>query len=139
MGVTPISRPRKDASFAPRTHHRLGNTGIGWQPRPLGDSTGSFNTGVGAGALELSTMGIPIPQWALLRCCSIRSARNTAVGTDALVFNEAAPSIMLSLRFRCCNNMTDPPTMLLAMKHFLTTFPRWTTPLLVFKHSSLMI
>ena len=35
-----------------------------------------------------STTGIPIPQWALQRCCSIPPAsRNTAVGTDALVNN----------------------------------------------------
>src|SRR5215467_10504194 len=47
----------------------LGNTGIGWYSL-FANSTGSFNTGVGAGALDLNT-----------------ADNNTAVGAGALLLN----------------------------------------------------
>jgi hypothetical protein len=66
----------------------LGNTGVGWYSL-FSDTTSSFNTGIGAGALALndqdSDSNTAIGAGALL--LNTHGMRNTAIGTDALLYN----------------------------------------------------
>ena len=72
--ATPASTRLKGDNALSRHHRRWKFSA--WLAVALSDTTGSFNTGVGAGALVLNRV-IQIPPLALLRCCSI----SLAVGT----------------------------------------------------------
>jgi uncharacterized coiled-coil protein SlyX len=63
-----------------------GNTGLGWYAL-FSDSTGSFNTAVGAGALDLSNGDSNTAVGAVALLLNSTGSNNTAVGTDALVNN----------------------------------------------------
>ena len=63
-----------------------GNTGLGWYAL-FSDSTGSFNTGVGGGALTLNNGDSNTAVGAAALLLNTAGSRNTAVGTDALVNN----------------------------------------------------
>ena len=63
-----------------------GNTGLGWYAL-FSDSTGSFNTGVGGGALALSNGDSNTAVGAAALLLNSTGSNNTAVGTDALVNN----------------------------------------------------
>jgi hypothetical protein len=65
-----------------------GNTALGWRSLFL-NTDGSFNTGVGGGALALNngTSNTAVGVAALF--LNTTGGSNTAVGTDALVFNDS--------------------------------------------------
>src|SRR5207249_9992224 len=65
-----------------------GNTALGWRSLFL-DTTGSFNTGVGAGALALNNASSNTAIGAAALLLNTTGTQNTAVGTDALVFNDS--------------------------------------------------
>src|SRR5215510_1013778 len=64
-----------------------GNTALGWRTL-FSDTTGSFNTGVGAGALVLNNGSSNTAVGAAALLLNSTGSNNTAVGTDTLVFNE---------------------------------------------------
>jgi hypothetical protein len=63
-----------------------GNTGLGWYAL-FSDTTGSFNTAVGGGALDLSNGDSNTAVGAAALLLNSTGNNNTAVGTDALVNN----------------------------------------------------
>ena len=63
-----------------------GNTGLGWYSL-FSDTTSSFNTGVGAGALVLNNGDSNTAVGAVALLLNSSGSNNTAVGTDALVNN----------------------------------------------------
>ena len=63
-----------------------GNTGLGWFAL-FSDSTGSFNTAVGGGALDLSNGDSNTAVGAAALLLNSTGSNNTAIGTDALVNN----------------------------------------------------
>ena len=65
-----------------------GNTGLGWYSLFF-DSTGSFNTGVGGGALALNNADSNTAVGAAALLLNTTGEENTAVGTDALVYNDS--------------------------------------------------
>jgi hypothetical protein len=65
-----------------------GNTALGWRSL-FSNSSGSFNTGVGAGALILNTGTSNTAVGAAALLLNTAGSNNTAVGTDALVYNTA--------------------------------------------------
>ena len=64
-----------------------GNSGLGWYAL-FSDSIGSFNTGVGAGALVLNNADSNTAVGAVALLLNTTGTQNVAVGTDALVFND---------------------------------------------------
>src|SRR5215471_15535286 len=64
-----------------------GNTGLGWFAL-FSDSTGSFNTAVGGGALTLNNGDSNTAVGAAALLLNTSGTENTAVGTDAMVFND---------------------------------------------------
>src|SRR5438874_1271408 len=64
------------------------NTALGWDSL-LFDTTGSFNTGVGAGTLVLNNGDSNTAVGAAALLLNTSGTENTAVGTDALVFNDS--------------------------------------------------
>jgi hypothetical protein len=64
----------------------VGNTGVGWYSL-YADTTGSFNTGIGAGTLALNKGDSNTATGAGALLLNITGQRNTAMGTDALVYN----------------------------------------------------
>jgi Chaperone of endosialidase len=65
-----------------------GNTGVGWRSL-FSTMGGSYNTGVGAGALILNTADSNTAVGAAALLLNTSGTQNTAVGTDALVYNDA--------------------------------------------------
>ena len=63
-----------------------GNTGLGWYAL-FSDSTGSFNTGVGGGALALNNGSSNTAVGVAALLLNSTGSNNTALGTDALVNN----------------------------------------------------
>jgi hypothetical protein len=63
----------------------LGNTGVGWYSL-FADTAGSYNTAVGAGALDLNNADSNTAVGVAALLLNTSGAENTAVGTDALVF-----------------------------------------------------
>src|SRR5262249_8647751 len=66
-----------------------GNSAFGW--RSLFFNTGSFNTGFGGGTLALNIADSNTAVGAAALLLNTDSTRNTAVGTDALVFSGLTP------------------------------------------------
>jgi trimeric autotransporter adhesin len=64
----------------------VGNTGIGWYSL-FGNSTGSFNTAVGAGALDLNNADNNTAVGVAALLLNTTGIDNTATGVGALVFN----------------------------------------------------
>jgi hypothetical protein len=64
------------------------NTGLGWRSL-FSDSTGSFNTGVGAGALLLNNADSNTAVGAAALLLNMTGTENTAVGTAALLNNHS--------------------------------------------------
>ena len=64
------------------------NTGLGWRSL-YSTAAGSFNTGVGAGALVLNTTNDNTAVGAAAMLLNTSGTDNTAVGTGALEFNDA--------------------------------------------------
>jgi hypothetical protein len=67
-----------------------GNTALGWFAL-FSDSTGAFNTGVGAGALALNNADSNTAVGTAALLLNTTGSSNTAVGTDTLVFNDTGP------------------------------------------------
>jgi hypothetical protein len=65
-----------------------GNTGLGWRSL-FGDTTGNFNTAVGAGALVLNNADSNTAVGAAALLLNTTGIENVAVGTDALAFNDS--------------------------------------------------
>src|SRR5437016_722088 len=65
----------------------LGNTGLGWYAL-YSDTSGNYNTGVGAGALILNTADSNTAVGTVALLLNTTGTQNVAVGTDALVFND---------------------------------------------------
>jgi hypothetical protein len=82
-----------------------GNTALGWRSLFF-DSTGGFNTGVGAGALVLNNGDSNTAVGAAALLLNSTGSNNTAVGTDALVFNETGSSNTATGYFSLMNNTT---------------------------------
>jgi hypothetical protein len=66
----------------------LGNTGVGWYSL-FSNSTGNFNTGVGAGALALNNTDNNTAVGAGALFLNTTGSENTAVGANALVHNDS--------------------------------------------------
>src|SRR5260370_800603 len=65
-----------------------GNSGLGWYSL-FSDTTGSFNTAVGGGALTLNNADSNTAVGAAALLLNTTGTLNTATGTDALVFNDS--------------------------------------------------
>src|SRR5436309_625182 len=65
-----------------------GNTGLGWYSLFF-DTDGSYNTGVGAGALVLNNAASNTAVGAAALLLNTTGTLNTATGTDALVYNDS--------------------------------------------------
>ena len=68
-----------------------GNTGLGWRAL-FTDSTGNFNTAVGAGALVLNNSDSNTAVGAAALLLNTSGTQNTALGAAALVFNSSGNS-----------------------------------------------
>jgi hypothetical protein len=64
-------------------------TGAGWYSLYL-DTSGNYNTGLGAGALALNNADSNTAVGAAALLLNTTGTNNTAIGTDALVYNDAA-------------------------------------------------
>ncbi len=82
-----------------------GNTALGWRSLFL-DTIGSFNTGVGAGALALSNGSSNTAVGAAALLLNTTGSNNTAVGTDTLVFNDSGGDNTATGYFALMNNTT---------------------------------
>jgi len=82
-----------------------GNTALGWRSLFL-DSTGGFNTGVGAGALVLNNGSSNTAVGAAALLLNTTGSNNTAVGTDTLVFNDSGEANTATGYFALMNNTT---------------------------------
>ena len=82
-----------------------GNTALGWRSL-FSDTTGSFNTGVGAGALILNNADSNTAVGAVALLLNTSGTENVAVGTDALVFNDSGLQNVANGAFALFNNTT---------------------------------
>jgi len=82
-----------------------GNTALGWRSLFL-DTTGSFNTGVGAGTLVLNNGSSNTAVGASALLLNTTGSNNTAVGTDTLVFNDSGEANTATGYFALMNNTT---------------------------------
>ena len=80
-----------------------GNSAFGWRALFF-DTDGSFNTGVGAGALVLNNGGSNTAVGAGTLLLNTTGVENTAIGTDALVFNTIANNNNAVGAFALLNN-----------------------------------
>ena len=80
-----------------------GNTALGWRSLFL-DTNGSFNTGVGAGALVINNGSSNTAVGAATLLLNTTGSNNTAVGTDALVFNDSGEANTATGYFALMNN-----------------------------------
>ena len=80
-----------------------GNTALGWRSLFL-NTTGSFNTGVGAGVLALNDGSSNTGVGAAALLLNTTGTQNTAVGTDTLVFNDSGSSNTATGYFALMNN-----------------------------------
>jgi hypothetical protein len=82
-----------------------GNTALGWRSLFV-DTTGSFNTGVGGGALVLNNGSSNTAVGAAALLLNTTGNNNTALGTDTLVFNDSGSSNTATGYFALMNNTT---------------------------------
>lgn len=82
----------------------IGNTGLGWRSL-FSNATGSFNTGIGAGALVLNTSDSNTAVGAAALLLNITGTNNTAHGVATLVFNNADQNTAMGA-FALNNNTT---------------------------------
>ena len=82
-----------------------GNTALGWRSLFL-DTTGSFNTGVGGGALALNNGDSNTAVGVAALLLNTSGIQNTAVGTDTLVFNDGGDANTAAGYFALMNNTT---------------------------------
>src|SRR5207245_10685988 len=82
-----------------------GNTALGWRSL-FSDTTGSFNTGVGGGALVLNNGSSNTAVGAAALLLNTTGSNNTAVGTDTLVFNDSGAANTATGYFALMNNTT---------------------------------
>ena len=82
-----------------------GNTGLGWYAL-FSDSTGSYNTGVGARALVLNTGDSNTAVGTVALLLNTTGAANTAIGTDALVDNDSGSENTATEAFALFSNTT---------------------------------
>gem|GEM_PF-1635199 len=113
---TPTATPEPDPCYANFTTAEgcdalgslttgAGNTALGWQSL-FSDTTGSFNTGVGGGALILNNASSNTATGAAALLLNVAGINNTALGTDALVFNDSGSSNTATGYFALMNNAT---------------------------------
>ncbi|MGE5209449.1 MAG: tail fiber domain-containing protein [Alphaproteobacteria bacterium] len=82
-----------------------GNTGLGWYALSS-DTTGSFNTSVGGGALVLNNGDSNTAVGAAALLLNTTGSLNTAVGTDALVYNDSGGGNTANGAFALFSNTT---------------------------------
>src|SRR5438093_10650799 len=82
-----------------------GNSGLGWYSL-FSDTTGSFNTAVGGGALTLNNADSNTAVGAAALLLNTAGTQNTAVGTDTLVFNDSGSANTATGYFSLMNNTT---------------------------------
>jgi hypothetical protein len=82
-----------------------GNTALGWLSLSF-DTTGSFNTGVGGGALALNNGSSNTAVGAAALLLNTTGSNNTAIGTDTLVYNDSGSSNTATGYFALMNNTT---------------------------------
>jgi hypothetical protein len=80
-----------------------GNTGLGWRAL-FADSTGNFNTAVGAGALALNNSDSNTAVGTAALLLNAGGTQNTAVGAAALVFNDSGSFNTATGYFALMNN-----------------------------------
>ena len=80
-----------------------GNTGLGWRAL-FTDSTGNFNTAVGAGALALNNSDYNTAVGVAALLLNTGGTQNTAVGAAALVFNDSGSFNTAAGYFALMNN-----------------------------------
>jgi plastocyanin len=80
-----------------------GNTALGWRSLFL-NTTGSFNTGVGGGALALNNGSSNTALGVAALLLNTSGAQNTAMGTNSLVFNATGSSNTGTGYFSLMNN-----------------------------------
>ena len=76
----------EQALFSDTAFAGIGNTAVGWRVL-FSDSTGNFNTGCGGGVLALNNGDSNTGVGAAALLLNGDGLRNTAVGSDALVFS----------------------------------------------------
>src|SRR4030095_1081603 len=82
-----------------------GHTALGWRA-VFSDTTGSFNTGVGAGAFILNNADSNTAVGAAALLLNTTGSNNTALGTGTLVFNDSGGSNTATGYFALMNNTT---------------------------------
>jgi hypothetical protein len=82
-----------------------GNTALGWRSL-FSNTSGSFNTSVGGGALVLNNGSSNTAAGAAALLLNTIGTQNTAVGTDALVFNGSGSGNTATGYFALMNNTT---------------------------------
>ena len=80
-----------------------GNTALGWRSL-FSDTTGSFNTGVGGGALIVNNASSNTALGAATLLLNVTGTQNTAVGTDTLVLNDSGSTNTATGYFALMNN-----------------------------------
>ena len=83
----------------------LANTGVGWYSL-FGNSTGSYNTAVGAGALDLNTASSNTAVGAVALLLNTSGTQNTATGIDTLVLNTTGSDNTANGAFALSSNTT---------------------------------
>jgi hypothetical protein len=83
----------------------VGNTALGWRSL-FSDTTHSFNTGVGAGALVLNNADSNTAVGAAALLLNTTGSNNTALGTSTLLFNNSGGSNTATGYFALMNNTT---------------------------------
>jgi hypothetical protein len=83
----------------------LANTGVGWYSL-FGNSAGSYNTAVGAGALDLNTASSNTAVGAVALLLNTSGTENTATGIDTLVLNTTGSDNTASGAFALSSNTT---------------------------------
>jgi hypothetical protein len=84
----------------------VANTGIGWYSL-FGTSSGSYNTAVGAGALDLNNADSNTAVGVAALLLNTTGTNNTATGTGALVFNDSGEGNTATGAFAMYNNTED--------------------------------
>ena len=83
----------------------VGNSAFGWFSL-FGNVTGSYNTAIGAGALDLNTADSNTAIGAAALLLNTGGTQNTASGTDALAFNDSGSADSATGYFALYNNTT---------------------------------
>jgi hypothetical protein len=114
-----------------------GNTAVGWYSLFL-DTSGNYNTGLGAGALVLNNADSNTAVGTGAMLLNTTGGGNTALGTDALLYNNSGILNNAVGAFALLTTSTDRATALLAQARSLRIFTAFLTLPWVFLRSRIM-